>query len=241
MTEDDSRARARATGRRGLGLAVLTTLALSGCGAVAGDATLTAPSVPTAPPSAPPALPRSIVPAGLGVSSGPVAVPLQLRMPTIGASGPVVAVGTTRNGAMDAPMGPIGDPVWQEAFWYRGGGVPGDDGTATIAGHLDDVRGRPALFAHLRDLRPGDPILLDDTEDGSELRFVVSGVTAYSVQQASQLAILATIYGAGPVTGTGPEPAPDGRSHLTLITCAGDFVHGSYDHRVVVYAQRVEQ
>jgi sortase (surface protein transpeptidase) len=128
--------------------------------------------------------------------------------------------------------------VWQEAFWYRGGGVPGDIGTATIAGHVDDVRGRPALFAHLADLHPGDPVVVHDTRDGGEVRFTVSQVTTYSVQQASQPAILATIYGAGPVAGTGPQPAPDGHSHLTLVTCAGDFVHGAYDHRVVVYAQR---
>jgi sortase (surface protein transpeptidase) len=139
---------------------------------------------------------------------------------------------------MDAPQGPLGDPVWQEAFWYRGGGIPGDVGTATIAGHVDDVRGRPALFAHLGDLHPGDPVVVHDTQGGGEVRFTVSQVATYSVQQASQPAILATIYGAGPVAGTGPQPAPDGRSHLTLVTCAGDFVHGAYDHRVVVYAQR---
>jgi sortase (surface protein transpeptidase) len=165
-------------------------------------------------------------------------VPLELRLPSVQASGAVLAVGITAGSAMDAPQGPLGDPVWQDAFWYRGGGIPGDVGTATIAGHVDDVRGRPALFAHLRDLHPGDPVVVHNTRDGGEVRFSVTQVTTYSVQQASQPAILASIYGAGPVAGTGPQPAPDGHSHLTLVTCAGDFVHGSYDHRVVVYAQR---
>jgi hypothetical protein len=170
--------------------------------------------------------------------AGPSAVPLELQLPSVRVSGAVLAVGITAHGAMDAPQGPLGDPVWQEAFWYRGGGIPGDVGTATIAGHVDDVRGRPALFAHLGDLHPGDPVVVHDTQGGGEVRFTVSQVATYSVQQASQPAILATIYGAGPVAGTGPQPAPDGRSHLTLVTCAGDFVHGAYDHRVVVYAQR---
>jgi sortase (surface protein transpeptidase) len=150
----------------------------------------------------------------------------------------MLAVGITARNAMDAPEGPLGDPVWQEAFWYRGGAIPGDSGIATIAGHVDDVGGRPALFAHLRDLHQGDPIVVHDMRTGVDIRFMVDQVATYSVQQASRPAILASIYGAGPVAGTGPQPAPDGLAHLTLVTCAGDFVHGAYDHRVVVYAQR---
>ncbi|MGH7749640.1 MAG: class F sortase, partial [Candidatus Dormibacteria bacterium] len=180
-----------------------------------------------------------VLPAGLDLHAGPAAVPLELQLPEVGISGAVLAVGVTAAGAMDAPEGPLGAPVWQDAFWYRGGGIPGDVGTATIAGHVDDIRGRPALFAHLKDLHAGDPIVVRDTQDGAEVRFTVLQTATYSVQQASQPAVLSTIYGAGPVAGTGPQPAPDGLSHLTLVTCAGDFVHGSYDHRVVVYAQRI--
>jgi sortase family protein len=224
--------------RGGLAVAVGAAALLAGCGADARDPAAPAASVPTAPPAALALLPRPLAPAGVDLHAGPSAVPLELQLPSVRVSGAVLAVGITAHGAMDAPQGPAGDPVWQEAFWYRGGGIPGDVGTATIAGHVDDVRGRPALFAHLGDLHPGDPVVVHDTQGGGEVRFTVSQVATYSVQQASQPAILATIYGAGPVAGTGPQPAPDGRSHLTLVTCAGDFVHGAYDHRVVVYAQR---
>ena len=34
------------------------------------------------------------------------------------------------------------------------------------------------------------------------------------------------------------EAASDGLSHLTLITCAGTYIHGQFDHRTVVYATR---
>jgi len=27
---------------------------------------------------------------------------------------------------------------WQTAFWYRGGGIPGEPGTSQFGGHVDD-------------------------------------------------------------------------------------------------------
>ena len=47
------------------------------------------------------------------------------------------------------------------------------------------------------------------------------------------------MYGAGPVTGTLPQPSADGLSHLTLVTCTGTFVGGTHDHRLVVSATRI--
>ena len=46
-------------------------------------------------------------------------------------------------------MGPAEDPVWQQAFWYRGSAVPGTRSTALLAGHVNDPRGRPGVFAHI--------------------------------------------------------------------------------------------
>jgi hypothetical protein len=173
---------------------------------------------------------------GLSLRAGPVAVPLELRIPSLQVSAPVVGVGITAQNVMDAPMGPIDDPVWQQVFWYRGGGIPGASGTATFAGHVDGLRGRPAVFARIDELQPGDPLIVHDTRSGLDVLFLVTETKIYTVQQAAEPSVLTQVYGPGPVAGTGPQPATDGLAHLTLITCAGDFVAGSYDHRLVVYA-----
>ena len=139
---------------------------------------------------------------------------------------------------MDSPKGPIGDPVWHSAFWYRGSGIPGDVGTATIAGHVNDPLGRPEIFAHLEDLHPGDLIIVHLKYTTIDIHFIVDQIEVYSVQESSDPAVLAQIFGAGPVAGTGPQPALDGLSHLTLITCAGYIVNGEFDRHTVVYATR---
>jgi hypothetical protein len=238
---DPRRLLARALHGRAPARAVIAAWLLAGCGSATAGTEAPGASVPTAPPAtaAPATIAGPLVPAGLDIHAGPIPLPLQLRLPTLAVQAPVLGVGITPGGAMEAPEGPPGNPIWEDAFWYRGGGIPGDDGTATIAGHVDDTLGRPALFAHLRELHAGDPIVVHDTRSGLDIRFTVREIATYSVQQASQPAVLADIFGAGPVTGTGPQPAPDGLAHLTLVTCAGDFVHGSYDHRIVVDAQRV--
>ncbi len=165
-------------------------------------------------------------------------MPLELQIPSLKVSAPVLGVGLTSENVMDAPKGPIGDPVWHTAFWYRGSGIPGDVGTATIAGHVNDPLGQPEVFAHLQDLHPGDLIIVHDTTSNIDIRFTVDQIKVYSNQESSDPSVLTQIYGAGPVAGTGPQPALDGLSHLTLITCAGNFVNGQYDHHTVVYATR---
>ena len=182
--------------------------------------------------------PAPIVDAGLDLRAGPVPVPLELRIPTLGMSAPVLGVGLTSKNVMDAPTGSASDAVWRKVFWYRGGGVPGDASTATIAGHVDDVLGRPAIFANLKDLRPGDKITLRDTRSGDETEFLVTTTAIYTLAQTLNPAVLAQIYGPGPVAGHGARPSADGLSHLTLITCFGHWVTGAgtYDHRLAVYA-----
>lgn len=181
-----------------------------------------------------------IIDPGLDLRAGPVDVPLDLRIPSLQIDAPVVGVGITAENVMDAPKGLAADPVWQKVFWYRGSGIPGNLGTATLAGHVDDVLGRPAVFARLKDLRSGDLIVVHDRRSGVDVRFTVVRTATYSVQQAANPSVLAQIYGSGPVSGKGPQPAADGLAHLTLITCAGGFVNGSYDRRLVVYATRTK-
>lgn len=174
----------------------------------------------------------------IDLRAAPVDVPLELRLPSLRFTAPVLGVGLNSKNVMDTPLGSASSPVWREVFWYRGGGIPGDATTATIAGHVDDVLGRPAIFAHLKDLRPGDAVVVHDMRTGLDVDFLVTQKISYTLQKTLEPAILAQIYGSGPVAGLGPEPSPDGLAHLTLITCTGNWVNkiGTFDHRLVVYA-----
>lgn len=192
-------------------------------------ATLPAPVLP---------VPAALTEAGLGLRAGPVAVPLELRIPALDIDAEVVGVGITSTNVMDAPMGGPGDPVWQQAFWYRGSAIPGAASTALIAGHIDGG-GRLALFAHLDELVAGDLIVVHDTRSGLDVRFAVTSSHSYTLDEAADPVVLTQIYGAGPVTGTWPQPSVDGLAHLTLITCSGTYTNGTHDHRLVVYATRV--
>ena len=195
---------------------------------------------PTTAPTADPLLPQPLFDPTLDLRAGPVDILLELRIPSLQIAAPVLGVGITAENVMDAPQGLASDPVWQKVFWYRGGGIPGDVGTATLAGHVDDAGGRPAVFARLNELRSGDLIVVHDTRRGLDISFTVVKSEIYSAQQAADPTVLAQVYGSGPVSGQTPQPAVDGLAHLTLITCSGSFVNGSYDHRLVVYATRSE-
>jgi sortase (surface protein transpeptidase) len=190
-------------------------------------------------PGAALAVPAALTEAGLGLRAGPVPVPLELRMPSIGVNAPMVGVGITATNVMDAPMGKADDPVWQQAFWYRGSAIPGALSTALIAGHIDGPGGSPAVFGHIDALQPGDPIVVHDTRNGLDVRFSVTDSKTYSLDETTDPAVLTQIYGAGPVAGTWSQPSADGLAHLTLITCAGTFRNGTHDHRLVVYATRI--
>jgi hypothetical protein len=182
--------------------------------------------------------PEPLFDPSLDLRAGPVAVPLELGLPSLRLTAPVLGVGLDSKSAMDTPKGSAKDPVWQKVFWYRGGGVPGDATTATISGHVDDVLGRPAIFARLKDLRVGDTVTVRDTRSGLAVDFLVTRTITYTLKQTADPAVLAQIYGSGPVTGQGPQPSPDGLAHLTLITCTGNWVGriGTFDHRLAVYA-----
>ncbi|MEY2453593.1 MAG: hypothetical protein QOD92_3167 [Acidimicrobiaceae bacterium] len=168
-------------------------------------------------------------------------MPLEVQLPSLGVRASVSGVGITPSNVMDAPMGPADDPVWQQAFWYRGSATPGELSTALIAGHIDAPLGRPAVFANIDRLQPGDLIVIHDTRSGLDVRFAVTSSKTYSLDEAATPDVLTEMYGAGPVAGTWPQPSVDGLAHLTLVTCAGIYQtqEGTHDHRLAVYATRV--
>jgi hypothetical protein len=174
---------------------------------------------------------------GLDLKAGPVEVPLELQIPALKVKAPVLGVGLTPENNMDAPKGPIGDAVWHSAFWYRGSGIPGEPGTATFAGHVNDPLGEYEIFAHLQDLQPGDVIVVQYTRAAIDVRFVVDQVEVYSVQESADPAVRAQIFGVG-AAGSGPQPGVEDLSRLVLITCSGNIVNGTFDHHTVVFATR---
>jgi hypothetical protein len=173
----------------------------------------------------------------IDIKAGPIDLPLELQIPSLKVNAPMLGVGLTSGNLMDAPKGPIDDPIWHKAYWYRGSGIPGEPGTATIAGHVTNHTG-PEIFANLEDLNPGDLIIIHIKDSTVDIRFVVDQVEIYSIEESSDPAILTKIFGSGPLAGTGPQPAPDGLSHLTLVTCAGGITGGAFNHHTVVYATR---
>jgi sortase (surface protein transpeptidase) len=133
-------------------LALVATVALSGC-------------------AAPAAVPRAVV------SRAPVAVPsadpggppTRLRIPAIGVDSPLEPLHLDAHGALTAPSFP-------HAGWYADGPAPGDVGPAVLAGHVDSKSG-PAVFYRLGALRAGDPVEVQ--RDGRWLTFTVVDVRRY--------------------------------------------------------------
>ena len=166
-------------------------------------------------------------------------MPLGIEIPALKINAPVLGVGLTHTNTMASPIGTVlDDPIWQTIFWYRGGAIPGDVGTATFAGHFDDESGLPAVFAFLGDIRIGDLILIHDGRSGLNIPFTVTETATYNDQQAADPAVLARIFGSQSVPGAESQTASDQLSHLTLITCAGAWIDGSFNRRLVVYATR---
>ncbi len=157
------------------------------------------------------------------VTSTPVPwQPARLRIDALHINAPVLNVGTTADGKMDAPVSKaINSPYWSRVFWYAPGTAPGQVGNAVIAGHVDKVGGDPAIFWSLDMLKKGDVVVVI-TQEQKELRFDVERVMSYPANTVSK-DVLDAVFG--------PSPA----HHLNLITCSGAWTGQGYDQRLVVF------
>ena len=106
--------------------------------------------------------------------------------------------------------------------WYRFGPAPGDDGSAVIAGHVDDREQGLGAMAPLRDAAVGDEVVVSDAA-GTSTRWRV--VSRELIQK--QVLPLDRLF------------TREGPARLTLITCGGPFLaeFGSYRDNVVVVAE----
>lgn len=144
--------------------------------------------------------------------------PAVIDIPTIGTHAQIVPLGQEDDGTMQSPTDP--DTVG----WYNLGTGIGAPGNALLDGHVD-WGGRLGVFGLLRQLRPGDPIQITDT-NGNVLNYSVTWTRLYDTNSAP----LDQIF----------EQTVD--EQVTLITCGGAFdqaVH-MYVSRWVVRATRSE-
>ena len=174
---------------------------------------------PAAPQLVPPSVAGSTAPAPSGVVDPVVArsAPVKLRIPAIGLSVSVSALGLNPDGTVQVPTD------FQEAGWFRLGPSPGQVGSAVILGHVDSYRG-PAVFFRLRSLRAGDRVEVS-LANGVVAHFVVRRVALYPKERFPARRVYAS----------------RGHSTLQLVTCGGEFDTRtrSYLSNVVAYTSLV--
>ncbi|MER6029745.1 class F sortase [Streptomyces sp. NPDC001851] len=141
--------------------------------------------------------------------------PLRIRIPAIRVNAPLMGLSLTPSGSLDVP------PAREKnlAGWYESGTMPGETGTAIVAGHVDNTEG-PAVFYDLGALKRGARIEVD-RRDGSVAVFTVDAVEVYEARDFPD----DKVYGAAP------------RPELRVITCGGGYSKATgYQGNVVVFA-----
>ncbi len=144
-------------------------------------------------------------------------LPKTLIIPKLNINTPIESVGITASGDMAVPEKSA------DVGWYKFGTLPGQVGSAVIAGHLDDFLGLPAIFSKLSTLSVDDDVYVL-LENGTTLHFKVTGAKTY------------------PYTGDTKEVFESSEgTHLNLITCNGSWLKDArnYDKRLVVFTELV--
>lgn len=147
------------------------------------------------------------------------APPVRLELPRLGLSAPVVPVAVDPDGALGVPTNP------DVLGWWVSGARPGDGrGSVVIDGHVDSATEGLGVFARLRELDVGDPVLTQSAL-GVVQRYRVTGRRQFAKAALPADAVF----------------AQDVQERLVLITCGGQFDRdvGRYADNVVVFAELV--
>ncbi len=144
-------------------------------------------------------------------------LPVRLVIPAIKVNAAVDYVGLTDSGDLDTPEIP------SNVGWYKQGPRPGEVGSAVIDGHFGLSDNKSAVFDDLHKLRKGDKILSRD-KAGISTTFIVTRTKTYKPTDDATAVFRST----------------DGKAHLNLITCQGDWNESqeSYSTRLVVFADK---
>jgi hypothetical protein len=158
-----------------------------------------------------PGPPADVVPAS---APGKQYAPLRIEIPAIAASAPVDPLGLNPDGTLQVPAD------FARAGYYTGRPPPGATGPAIIVAHVDSKSG-PAVFARLRDLKPGDEVTVTRA-DRSRVLFVIDRLESHPKNAFPTKAVY--------------DPTPG--ATLRLITCGGSFDRrsGHYRDNTIAFA-----
>lgn len=157
----------------------------------------------------------------MGIEQKPIiGLPIRITIPSISVDTVINYVGLTADGTMDI----LPDP--NKVAWYSLGTIPGDIGSAVIAGHYGWLDNKPSVFNEIHTLKSGDEILITN-ENKLVLAFIVTKIANYN-----PTADASSVF-----------KSNDNKSHLNLVTCSGVWENSkkSYSDRIVVFADKKEQ
>jgi sortase A len=143
-------------------------------------------------------------------------LPVRLQIPSIKVDAAIGYMGRTETGNMAVPNNIV------DVGWYKYGPLPGNTGSAVIAGHIDGNGGKPGVFINLDKLQVGDTILVLEGK-GQTSTFIVKLLRTYG-QDEQPPEVFTSSTGA----------------HLNLITCSGawDRTQHHFLERLVVFADK---
>lgn len=170
------------------------------------------PPTPAPSPSSTPAPLREALPA----ADVELAAPVGIAIPELGIDQSLIELGVLPDRTLEVPSNGT------DIGWWRSGPVPGEAGGAVIAAHVTYNGGQPAVFIDLPDLTTGAEVRID-REDGSVATYQVTEIEVVPQDEFPNEKIYRL----------------EGPPMLTLITCGGDFIDGSYTDSVIVYASLV--
>jgi len=145
------------------------------------------------------------------------AIPVRLQIPALKVDAAIISKGLDGSGAVDMSEDPY------VVAWFNLSSLPGEIGSTVIAGHYGWKENTPAVFDSLYKIRIGDVIQVED-RNGLTTTFVVRKMERYFPGSAAKEVFQSN----------------DGKTHLNLITCEGDWNADSksYSERLVVFADK---
>lgn len=141
----------------------------------------------------------------------------RLSIPSLKIKTKIQSVGITKNGNMSTPNNYV------DVGLYKYGTMPGEKGSAVIAGHVDNGLGLKAVFGNLKNIKMGDDIYVE-MEENVKIHFIVKSISIYDFN-----ARVDEVFN------------QNDDSYLKLITCGGTWIPSlrTHDKRIVVTAIKV--